>query len=76
MKNGKVLWKNSVSSRGLLALTLPSLEQSLIRWDNFIIKLRNVKNCFRFIYRERELFCFFFVQLGTLFGHKILLSKG
>ena len=53
MKNGKVLWKNSVSSRGLLALTLPSLEQSLIRWDNFIIKLRNVKKCFRFIYRER-----------------------
>ena len=53
MKNGKVLWKNSVSSRGLLALTLPSLEQSLIRWDNFIIKLRNVKKFFRFIYRER-----------------------
>ena len=53
MKNGKDLWKNSVSSRGSLALTLPSLEQSLIRWDNFIIKLRNVKNCFRFVYRER-----------------------
>ena len=22
-------------------------------WENFVIKLRNVKKCFRFIYRER-----------------------
>ena len=53
MKNGKVLWKNSVSSWGPLALTLSSLEQSLIHWDNFIIKLRNVKKCFPFLHRAR-----------------------
>ena len=78
-KNGKVLWKTSLSSRwswGPLALTLPSLERSLIRCDNFVIKLRNVKKCFRFNYRPRLLFCLFFVQLGTLFRHQIILSKG
>ena len=53
MKNGEVLWKNSVSSWGPLALTLSSLEQSLIHWDNFIINLRNVKKCFPFLHRAR-----------------------
>ena len=38
MKNGKVL----------SSLTLPSLERSLRRWENFIIKLRNVKKMFSF----------------------------
>ena len=38
MKNGKVL----------SSPTRPSLERSLSRWENFIIKLRNVKKMFSF----------------------------
>ena len=77
MKNGKVLWKNSESSWGPLALTMPLLERSLIRWDNFIAKLRNVKKFFRLsVARDSFSVSSGFVQLGTLLGHKILLSKG
>lgn len=38
-KNGKVLWKNSVSSCRARTLAPPLPERSLIRWDNFTIKL-------------------------------------
>ena len=39
IKNGKNLWKYSVSSQQLLKFDLSLLEQSLIRWDSLIMKL-------------------------------------
>ena len=42
IKNGKVLWKYSVSSQRLLKFDLSLLERSLIRWDSFIMKLNNM----------------------------------
>ena len=42
IKNGKVLWKYSVSSQRLLKFDLSLLERSLIRWDSFIMKLNTM----------------------------------
>ena len=42
IKNGKVLWKYSVSSQQLLKFDLSLLERSLIRWDSFIMKLNTM----------------------------------
>ena len=49
IKNGKVLWKYSVSSQRLLKLDPSLLERSLIRLDSFTMKLntmlRNNRQC-------------------------------
>ena len=42
IKNGKVLWKYSVSSQRLLKFDLSLLERSLIRWDSFTMKLNTM----------------------------------
>ena len=42
IKNGKVLWKYSVSSQRLLKLDLSLLERSLIRLDSFTMKLNTM----------------------------------
>ena len=42
IKNGKVLWKYSVSSQRLLKLDPSLLERSLIRLDNFTMKLNTM----------------------------------
>ena len=42
IKNGKVLWKYSVSSQRLLKLDPSLLERSLIRLDSFTMKLNTM----------------------------------
>ena len=42
IKNGKVLWKYSVSSQRLLKLDPSLLERSLILWDSFMMKLNTM----------------------------------